>query len=103
MTSSIWEHEHAADEQAYEHAGPNTLTGWRHVEDAPRRPLPSRRTSRVSKRVRKRRRSLVFLIILVMFAAVVYFAVQAVRPMLGGFDGCRLPRPRNRHSADRGA
>lgn len=55
--------------------------------------LPSRRTSRVSKRVRKRRRSVVFLIILVMFAAVVYFAVQAVRPMLAGFQTPDYPGP----------
>ncbi len=55
--------------------------------------LPSRRSSRVSKRVRKRRRSLVFLIILVMFAAVVYFAVQAVQPLLAGFQTPDYPGP----------
>lgn len=56
-------------------------------------PLPSRRTSRVSKRVRKRRRSLVFLVILVLFGAVVYFAVQAVKPMLAGFSVPDYPGP----------
>ena len=55
--------------------------------------LPSRRSSRVSKRVRKRRRSLVFLVILVLFAAVVYFAVQAVKPMLAGFQTPDYPGP----------
>lgn len=56
-------------------------------------PLPSRRTSRVSKRVRKRRRSVVFFVILVAFCAVVYFAVQTVRPMLGGFEVADYPGP----------
>src|SRR5690606_20584081 len=55
--------------------------------------LPSRRTSRVSKRVRKRRRTLVFLVILVLFGAVVYFAVQTVKPMLGGFTVPDYPGP----------
>ncbi len=55
--------------------------------------LSSRRSSKVSKRVRKRRRSLAFLIILVLFAAVVYFAVQAVRPMLAGFQTPDYPGP----------
>ena len=55
--------------------------------------LPSRRTSRVSKRVRKRRRSLAFLVVLVLFGAVVYFAVQAVKPMLGGFTVPDYPGP----------
>ncbi|AIY00565.1 hypothetical protein ART_0966 [Arthrobacter sp. PAMC 25486] len=56
-------------------------------------PLPSRRNSRVSKRVRKRRRSLVFLVIVLLFAAVVYFAFQAVKPMLGGFETPDYPGP----------
>lgn len=54
---------------------------------------PSRRTHRVSKRVRNRRRSLAFLIVVVLFGAVVYFAVQTVRPMLGGFTVPDYPGP----------
>lgn len=56
-------------------------------------PLPSRRNSRVSKRVRKRRRSLAFLIILILFAAVVFFVVQTVKPMLAGFQTPDYPGP----------
>ncbi len=89
-----WDHGHAAEEYVEEHA--EEYAG-EYQAVAPvavhQEPLPSRRTSRVSKRVRKRRRSLVFLIILVMFAAVVYFAVQAVRPMLGGFTVADYPGP----------
>ncbi|MFC8302466.1 endolytic transglycosylase MltG [Specibacter sp. NPDC057265] len=55
--------------------------------------LPSRRSSRVSKRVRKRRRSLAFLVIFVAFCAVVFFVVQMVRPMLGGFQVADYPGP----------
>lgn len=55
--------------------------------------LPSRRSSRVSKRVRKRRRSLAFLVVLVAFGAVVFFVVQMVRPMLGGFQVADYPGP----------
>ncbi|POH58780.1 endolytic transglycosylase MltG [Arthrobacter glacialis] len=82
----FWEHEHDSAEHAGEYVAEPPYQD--HGEA-----LPSRRTSRVSKRVRKRRRSLVFLIILVMFAAVVYFAVQAVRPMLGGFTVADYPGP----------
>ncbi|WP_425861624.1 endolytic transglycosylase MltG [Arthrobacter sp. TWP1-1] len=56
-------------------------------------PLPSRRSSRVSKRVRKRRRSLAFFVVLILFAVVVFFAVQAVRPMLGGLKAADYPGP----------
>lgn len=56
-------------------------------------PLPSRRTKRVSKRVRKRRRSLVFFVIFVAFCAVAFFVVQTVRPMLGSFDVPDYPGP----------
>lgn len=56
-------------------------------------PLPSRRSSRVSKRVRKRRRSLAFFVILILFAVVVFFAVQAVKPMLGGLQAADYPGP----------
>ncbi|WP_218711698.1 endolytic transglycosylase MltG [Arthrobacter sp. BF1] len=63
-----------------------------HVE-AEAAALPSRRNSRVSKRVRKRRRTAVFLVILVLFGAVVFFAVQAVKPMLGGFTVPDYPGP----------
>lgn len=55
--------------------------------------LPSRRSSRVSKRVRKRRRTLAFLIVVVLFGAVVYFAVQSIKPMLGGFSVPDYPGP----------
>lgn len=58
--------------------------------------LPSRRNSRdsrVSKRVRKRRRSLVFFVIVLLFAAVVYFAFQTVKPMLEGFQTPDYPGP----------
>ncbi|MGO2540173.1 MAG: endolytic transglycosylase MltG [Specibacter sp.] len=56
-------------------------------------PLPSRRASRVSKRVRKRRRTVIFFTILVLFGVVVYFAVQAVKPMIGGFAPADYPGP----------
>jgi UPF0755 protein len=56
-------------------------------------PAPTRRSTRVSKRVRKRRRTLVFLIVLAMFAAVVFFVVQMVKPMLGGFEAADYPGP----------
>ncbi|MHA7305142.1 endolytic transglycosylase MltG [Arthrobacter sp. TMN-49] len=82
----LWEHQHAAEEHAAEHPAPPAFADHQEA-------LPSRRSSRVSKRVRKRRRSLIFLIILVMFAAVVYFAVQAVKPMLGGFTVADYPGP----------
>lgn len=55
--------------------------------------LPSRRNSRVSKRVRKRRRSLIFFVIVLLFAAVVYFAFQAVKPILDGFETPDYPGP----------
>lgn len=55
--------------------------------------LPSRRTTRVSKRVRKRRRTLAFLVILALFAVVVFFVVQTVKPMLGGFSASDYPGP----------
>ncbi len=53
----------------------------------------SRRTSRVSKRVRRRRRSLVFFVIVLLFAGVVYFAFQTVKPMLGSFQTPDYPGP----------
>lgn len=55
--------------------------------------LPSRRSSRVSKRVRRRRRSLAFLVILALFVGVVFFAVQAIKPMLGGLQAADYPGP----------
>lgn len=55
--------------------------------------LPSRRSSRVSKRVRKRRRTTIFLIVLVLFAAVVFFAAQTLKPMLTGFTAADYPGP----------
>lgn len=82
----LWEHEHAPEDHGTAYPAQPHLEHHQEI-------LPSRRTSRVSKRVRKRRRSLVFLIILVMFAAAVYFAVQAVRPMLGGFTVADYPGP----------
>ena len=54
---------------------------------------PSRRTSRVSKRVRKRRRALAFTVILIMFIAVVFFVVRSIMPMLGGFTAADYPGP----------
>lgn len=56
-------------------------------------PLPTRRSTRVSKRVRKRRRTVIFLIVLALFAAVVIFLVQAIKPMLGGFQAADYPGP----------
>jgi UPF0755 protein len=65
------------------------------VEHAPyeEAPLPSRRTSRVSKRVRRRRRTVVFLIVLALFAGVVVFTVQLVKPMFGALDAADYPGP----------
>ncbi|WP_104087415.1 endolytic transglycosylase MltG [Arthrobacter sp. GMC3] len=54
---------------------------------------PSRRTSRVSKRVRKRRRTVAFSVIFVMFAVVVFFVVQSIMPKLGGFTAADYPGP----------
>lgn len=56
-------------------------------------PLPSRKNARVSKRVRKRRRTVVFLIILALFIGVVYFVVQTIKPMMGGFEAADYPGP----------
>ncbi|NVM94587.1 endolytic transglycosylase MltG [Arthrobacter wenxiniae] len=56
-------------------------------------PLPSRRSTRVSKRVRRRRRTVVFFIVLALFAVVVFFVVQTVRPLLGGFQAADYPGP----------
>ena len=55
--------------------------------------LPSRRNTRVSTRVRRRRRSLALLVVLLLFAAAVYFAFQAVKPMLGSFQTPDYPGP----------
>ncbi|WP_240629766.1 endolytic transglycosylase MltG [Specibacter cremeus] len=55
--------------------------------------LPSRRSSRVSKRVRKRRRTLAFLVVLALFAGVVFFVVQMVQPMLGSMGAADYPGP----------
>lgn len=55
--------------------------------------VPSRRANRVSKRVRKRRRTVIFLVILALFAAVVFFVVQTIKPMLGGFEAADYPGP----------
>ena len=84
------DYEHYEEQGGWEAAGSHDGYDEPEAEQAA---LPSRRTSRVSKRVRKRRRSLVFLVILVMFGAVVYFAVQAVKPMLGGFTVPDYPGP----------
>ncbi|WP_207343974.1 endolytic transglycosylase MltG [Arthrobacter sp. E3] len=56
-------------------------------------PVASHGGTRVSKRVRKRRRSVAFLIVLIFFAVVVYFAVQTIKPMLGGFTVPDYPGP----------
>lgn len=59
-------------------------------------PMPSRRASRntrVSKRVRKRRRTLAFFIILVLFIGVGFFAVQSIKPLLGGMATADYPGP----------
>ncbi|MFQ4149027.1 endolytic transglycosylase MltG [Arthrobacter sp. LAPM80] len=86
-------HEEAFHEEAFHEAdGHETRFEETHAEEEYAL-LPSRRSSRVSKRVRRRRRSLVFLVILVMFVAVVYFAVQAVKPMLAGFQVADYPGP----------
>ncbi len=53
----------------------------------------SSRGSSRSKRVRKRRRSLVFLVVVLLFAAVVYFVFQSVKPMLAGFETPDYPGP----------
>ncbi|MBP2414397.1 putative YceG family protein [Arthrobacter stackebrandtii] len=55
-------------------------------------PRPAPGSSR-SKRVRKRRRSLVFLVVVLLFAAVVYFVFQSVKPMLAGFQTPDYPGP----------
>ncbi|MGO4385277.1 endolytic transglycosylase MltG [Specibacter sp. RAF43] len=61
-----------------------------HEEPAP---LPSRRSTRVSKRVRKRRRTVVFFVVVALFACVVFFVVQTIRPMLGGLSAADYPGP----------
>ncbi|MCQ9164371.1 endolytic transglycosylase MltG [Arthrobacter sp. STN4] len=69
---------------------------WEQEEAAPffdEHPLPSRRSARVSKRVRRRRRTAVFLVVLALFAVVVFFVVQTVKPMLGGLQAADYPGP----------
>jgi UPF0755 protein len=80
-----------AEHHEVEHHEAERLEGEHHEDGFA--PLPSRRSSRVSKRVRKRRRSLAFFVILILFAVVVFFAVQAVRPMLGGLQAADYPGP----------
>lgn len=82
-----------AQQQAYQggqHWTPQPEEAAPFFDDAP---LPSRRSTRVSKRVRKRRRTVVFFIVLALFAVVVFFVVQTVKPMLGGFKAEDYPGP----------
>ncbi|MHA7176406.1 endolytic transglycosylase MltG [Arthrobacter sp. Sr24] len=87
------DYEHYDAHEAHDEPGHNEAGESDAYDPVAEAGLPSRRTSRVSKRVRKRRRSLVFLVILVLFGAVVYFAVQTVKPMLGGFTVPDYPGP----------
>ncbi|MBG0741594.1 endolytic transglycosylase MltG [Paeniglutamicibacter antarcticus] len=48
---------------------------------------------RISKRVRRRRRTLIFLLVVAVFVAVAFFAFQAVRPMLTGNSDADYPGP----------
>lgn len=64
-----------------------------HHEPVAEEPMPSRRSSRVSKRVRKRRRTLAFFVILVLFIGVGYFAVRSILPMFGAFQVADFPGP----------
>ncbi len=84
------DYDEAHHEQAYE--GQDYVRADE-LHGASAEPLDTRRTSRVSKRVRKRRRSLVFLVIFVAFCAVVFFVFQSVRPMLGSFQVSDYPGP----------
>ena len=100
MTEHFPGHAAAGPEFEPEHDGSANFAGsadsadFVHDEEAAYAvPLASRRSARVSKRVRKRRRSLAFLIVLIFFAVVVYFAVQAIKPMLGGFTVPDYPGP----------
>ena len=94
-SAHLWEDpEHAQNDEYHDQGHPvQDPTEEVHPEEDYTVALPSRRTSRVSKRVRKRRRSVVFFIILIMFAAVVYFAVQAAKPMIAGFQVADYPGP----------
>lgn len=56
-------------------------------------PAPSRRSRRVSKRVKRRRRTLAFLVVLALFAGVVFFVVRAVTPMFAGAGSNDFPGP----------
>jgi len=80
---------HAADSADYEWAEEHAETEHYFQEH----PLPSRRSTRVSKRVRRRRRTVIFLIVLALFAVVVFFVVQTIKPMLGGFTPADYPGP----------
>ncbi|ALV45533.1 aminodeoxychorismate lyase [Arthrobacter alpinus] len=92
-------HDASYDEAAYHEAevhDPEFHESDYHAEvhhDEPYAPLPSRRSSRVSKRVQKRRRSLAFFVVVVLFIGVVLFAVQAIKPMLGGMKAADYPGP----------
>ncbi|MDJ0355515.1 endolytic transglycosylase MltG [Paenarthrobacter sp. PH39-S1] len=55
--------------------------------------LPTRRVRGASKRVRRRRRSLIFLVVIAFVVAVSYFAFQAVQPMLTANTAKDYPGP----------
>jgi len=78
-------------EYAPEHDEHDSL--WEEADHYEEEPLPSRRSTRVSKRVRKRRRTLAFSIVFVLFVAVVFFVVQTIKPMLGGMQAADFPGP----------
>ncbi|WP_051388988.1 endolytic transglycosylase MltG [Arthrobacter sp. 35W] len=85
--------EHAAYDEHAEHAAYDEHAVY---EDEPvyiEESAPSRRSRRVSKRVKRRRRTLAFLVVLALFAGVVFFVVQAVTPMLAGPSATDYPGP----------
>lgn len=84
------DHDHDHEHEHEEHHGRHEAIT---VSYDANEPLPTRRASRVSKRVRKRRRTVIFLVVLALFAAVVFFVVQTIKPMLGGFEAADYPGP----------
>ncbi|WP_427018031.1 endolytic transglycosylase MltG [Pseudarthrobacter sp. P1] len=90
--------EHAAVPDKHQYAGDGHVEAYEdHYEDA-EHPVyapdaPSRKSRRVSKRVKRRRRTLAFLVVLALFAGVVFFVVQAVKPMFAGAGSDDFPGP----------
>lgn len=88
-----YDHALADDDDQYQQPVPESAMAPLYHGQASAQGLPSRRSSRVSKRVRKRRRSVIFFIILLLFGVVVFFAVQAAKPLLSGFQAADYPGP----------